>query len=197
MVSRKNAASASDRVIPSWRPVVLSSSRVGSFALAMETSFGGPSDPGRYHHLYVDERWRSRRPRATFTSLVDGPEETSKAAGVRRRVSHAVAHFRCHGAVGGLDVVSGAGTGAPDDARPVGRAVCQSVHVGMRGPAEPHLQHSRAWRSPYTAEALSRRSVCRRDSLSHRSVFRMDRGSVTLQPLFSGPCGVSPCGSRA
>src|SRR6267143_2044233 len=34
MVSRKNATSASDRVIPSCRPTALSSSDVGSFALA-------------------------------------------------------------------------------------------------------------------------------------------------------------------
>ena len=32
---------------------------------------------------------------------------------------------------GGLDVVAGAAAGAPYYARPVGRAVCQSVHVGM------------------------------------------------------------------
>src|SRR4029453_13688187 len=46
MVSRKNATSASDSVIPSCRPTVLSSSGVGSFALAMGTSFGGPSNRG-------------------------------------------------------------------------------------------------------------------------------------------------------
>jgi hypothetical protein len=40
-------------------------------------------------------------------------------------------------------------------------------------------------------------SLCRGDSLSHRSVFRMGSGSVTLQPLLSGPCRDSPCGSRA
>src|SRR5436309_272500 len=39
MVSRKNATSASDRVMPSCRPTALSSSGVGSFALATGTSF--------------------------------------------------------------------------------------------------------------------------------------------------------------
>src|SRR5262245_39149854 len=59
------------------------------------------------------------------------------------------------------------------------------------------LEHSRAWRSPDTARALSRRSLCRRDSLPHRSVFRMGRGSITLQSLLSRPCRHSPFGSRA
>src|SRR5438093_5920967 len=39
MVSRKNATSASDRFSPSCRPTALSSSGVGSFALAMTLSF--------------------------------------------------------------------------------------------------------------------------------------------------------------
>ena len=39
MVSKKNATSASDRLIPSCRPADLSSSGVGSFALAMGSSF--------------------------------------------------------------------------------------------------------------------------------------------------------------
>src|SRR5215470_16944690 len=39
MVSRKNATSASERLIPIWRPTALSSSGVGSFALAIESSF--------------------------------------------------------------------------------------------------------------------------------------------------------------
>src|SRR5256885_6845908 len=37
MVSRKNAMSPSDRLIPSCRPTALSSSGVGSFALAMRS----------------------------------------------------------------------------------------------------------------------------------------------------------------
>src|SRR5262245_34469612 len=38
MVSRKNATSASERLIPIWRPTALSSSAVGSFALAITPS---------------------------------------------------------------------------------------------------------------------------------------------------------------
>src|SRR5262249_61607405 len=38
MVSRKNATSASERLIPIWRPTALSSSGVGSFALAIGSS---------------------------------------------------------------------------------------------------------------------------------------------------------------
>src|SRR5215471_10313851 len=38
MVSRKNATSASERLIPICRPTALSSSGVGSFALAIESS---------------------------------------------------------------------------------------------------------------------------------------------------------------
>src|SRR2546428_891632 len=39
MVSRKNATSASERLIPICRPTALSSSGVGSFALAIGSSF--------------------------------------------------------------------------------------------------------------------------------------------------------------
>src|SRR5205809_722058 len=39
IVSRKNTTSASDSVIPSCRPTALSSSGVGSFALATRSSF--------------------------------------------------------------------------------------------------------------------------------------------------------------
>src|SRR5215471_14670895 len=39
MVSKKNATSASERLIPISRPTALSSSGVGSFALAIDSSF--------------------------------------------------------------------------------------------------------------------------------------------------------------
>src|SRR5437773_5287946 len=60
IVSRKNATSASDRLMPSCRPTALSSSGVGSFALATDSSFfSGATLLADRSSLHVDDVLRS------------------------------------------------------------------------------------------------------------------------------------------
>src|SRR5207247_3008576 len=56
IVARKNATSASDRLMPSCRPTALSSSGVGSFALATDSSFfSGATLLADRSSLHVDD----------------------------------------------------------------------------------------------------------------------------------------------